>query len=214
MSKELKQYRLLKELFNWTTGHIVPIGELFKQVPQTRNYHSKNGWYVSEAACLNKEYFEEVPVVSENVKERYIVEGLFHMTAPYKDNVYGIHLNQPLPENDFYKIKQAIEDCLNESDTIDIDWKPLPVTEKFYKKSEVDDIRKEAEYWKKEFYAASDRLHKWIDQQHPESCNTVTNNNDVQVPLSFNEIMEALGERIMKYDQEQLKKLIAEKLKK
>lgn len=44
--------------------------------------------------------------------------------------------------------------------------------------------------------------------------NTVTNNNDVQVPLSFNEIIKAVGERIMKYDQEQLKKLIAEKLKK
>jgi len=44
----------------------------------------------------------------------------------------------------FPAIKQAIEDVLNESDTINIDWASPPITEKFYSQSEVDTIRREA----------------------------------------------------------------------
>lgn len=82
-------------------------------------------------------------------------------------------------------------------------------------RTEVDAIRKDVEYWKKEFYAASDRLHKLVDQYHIKqpSNDVLQYTNDTPCLISFNEIIKATGGRIKNYDQEELKKVISEKLK-
>ena len=59
MNKE-KKYKLLREVLNATTGHIIPVGEIFKQYKDTRKYYSSNGWLMSEDSCLKKDWFEEV----------------------------------------------------------------------------------------------------------------------------------------------------------
>ena len=60
------------------------------------------------------------------------------------DFIYSFESNSIISPSNFHAIKQAIEQVLNESDTIDIDWSSKPVTEKYYKQSEVDTIRKES----------------------------------------------------------------------
>jgi len=56
----MNKYKLKKEVLNFSTGHIVPVGEIFIQLDGTRKYQSVNGWQMSEAACLNKDWFEEL----------------------------------------------------------------------------------------------------------------------------------------------------------
>ena len=55
-----KKYKLLREVLNATTGHIISVGEIFKQYKDTRKYVSSNGWQMSEDSCLKKDWFEEI----------------------------------------------------------------------------------------------------------------------------------------------------------
>ena len=71
--------------------------------------------------------------------DRQYQYGVNEHILPY----YLINLSQTVNVDKWDSIKQAIEDVLNESDTIDIDWASKPVTEKYYKQSEVDAIREE-----------------------------------------------------------------------
>lgn len=76
MSKDTKKYHLLKDMINWSTGHVIPKGEEFIQLQGTRKYQSLNGWQMSESACLNKEWFKEVlPEQPKQQEERIEING-------------------------------------------------------------------------------------------------------------------------------------------
>jgi len=112
-----KRYRSIKELFNWTTGYIVPIGELFEQIPNTQKYYNKTGWFVSKDACLNKDYFEEVLPVSEPVKKRIDVSYLGNHSS-FKGNNhdsfwYQFCSNKVLGGTKFTEISNLLEKYLN-----------------------------------------------------------------------------------------------------
>jgi len=67
------------------------------------------------------------------------------ITTPEWPKAYYLQFctSKEVHSDKFPAIKQAIEDVLNESDTINIDWASPPITEKFYSQSEVDTIRRE-----------------------------------------------------------------------
>jgi len=161
-----KRYRSIKELFNWTTGHIVPIGELFEQIPNTQKYYNKKGWFVSEDACLNKDYFEEVLPVSEPAKGRVTVS--IGACAENNKTSYNtvFQTNIPITSELSPKVQSAIEKVLNNDTVVEDkpyftlaqaiqkvtenkdfhvlhDWVYKELIEKKYSQSEVDVIRSE-----------------------------------------------------------------------
>ncbi len=74
----MKQYRLLKEVLNYSTGHVIAPGEIFEQMPNSNHtYVSKNGWYMDIRAIELPTWFEEI---IQN-KDWEIVE--FGMTKSY-----------------------------------------------------------------------------------------------------------------------------------
>jgi len=113
---DTKKYRLLKEVLNITTGHVVPVGEIFEQLPGTRKYVSKNGWYMAEAACLQKDWFEEVLPVSEPVPEKIEVKFSFATKQEGKFG-YDYHLfsTHEIPFNKFLPMGELVESALNDT---------------------------------------------------------------------------------------------------
>lgn len=98
---------------------------------------------------------QSLPKVPERITVKHLGLDREYMFGSKPESVvpnYLLILSRTINVDKFPAIKKAIEDCLNESDTIDIDWASKPVTEKYYKQSEVDAMMEE--YGKKCFNAA------------------------------------------------------------
>ena len=136
----MKQYRLLRDILNYSTGSVVPKGEIFEQ---TFNglYYSNNGWMMSKEAVEKKDWFEEVNTVdggNNNDIEKY--ERLAFNAAKcgiripcyYMGDKRNMPINDITPVNTFeeYKNHEKYKKYTNqESPTNTVEDKPLFVTE-------------------------------------------------------------------------------------
>lgn len=101
-----KKYRLKKEVLNYSSGDIIPSGEIFEQIGDTRRYESKNGWQMSSEAVRLTDWFELINERIEVGKIEYAVTFSGHAIEVYTDN--------PIPIKKFPLIRDAIEKVLND----------------------------------------------------------------------------------------------------
>lgn len=118
-------------------------------------YHlSKKTNWVHSQMCKWAEDFKQSKLQSQDKPQPSSIDRIevlkignrVDITTPEWPKAYYLQFctSKEVHSDKFPAIKQAIEDVLNESDTINIDWASPPITEKFYSQSEVDTIRREA----------------------------------------------------------------------
>jgi len=131
-----KRYRLKKDVLNYSTGQIISSGEVFSNIEGTRKYISQSGWYMSEAACLRKDWFEEV----EEIKEPERIE------VTVKEANYGlsVEFSKQVPEVHFPAIKESLEKVLNDSPVFCNGVKDEYNGERLFPESYIDKARREA----------------------------------------------------------------------
>lgn len=141
-------YRLLKEVLNFSTGFVIPIGELFEPQYGTNKFISKNGWQISKEVIENTDWFaKEEPPKPEIIK----VMEFYHEAHMARGHEYVFTTTLPIPKSKFPELKKAIEFCFNNEATDikigDYTFKFQAVdTGKTYSQSEVDNIRQLAFY--------------------------------------------------------------------
>lgn len=168
-----KKYKLLKDLPN------VKAGSLFKPVSALAYANIDTKWHVeycNEIVETNKDWFEEVV---EQPKERIYVCNIHEVYNKYRDKTrtkeYSFVTSEKIPEEKLYTIGSTIEQVLNNDKVeeskcafnellLGTRWLELANTP-IYTQQQLDEEKKKAEYWKIEFYAASDRLHRLIDKK-------------------------------------------------
>lgn len=116
MSKKL--YRLKKEILNYSTGHVIPIGESFEIDDDTNQCQNKNGWVMSRGALENADFFEEV--ISEPKKKR--IEVVIKDSSFTDMGIYVEFKRTIAPREKYPAIKAAIETVLNDKSEDNIEF--------------------------------------------------------------------------------------------
>lgn len=196
---EYKKYQLLKDIV--LPGRIIPEGAIYEEYHTGRSYVNNREPYkphfISPATIRQyPDWFKGIPPQPSSI-DRIEVSTLVgkekYADPRCTDFIYSFESNSIISPSNFHAIKQAIEQVLNESDTIDIDWSSKPVTEKYYKQSEVDTIREATWQAAKEKDVNNERWKGMMQTSDGLQCvyyDKYTNLQDYLQSLSKNKITQ------------------------